>query len=96
LRLRRWNQDEVSVGDWILVLLPKETLLSQNIHGRRRRVRVLPFVQADRVRVLQPSKDEFIFFFTLRGLPPDGHDHGHQHGHHAQRDEQRRHRVAAL
>jgi hypothetical protein len=96
LRLRRWNRDEVSVGDWIFILLAKEMFLGQHIHGRRRRVRVLSLVQSNRVRVLQPSKDQFIFLFALRSLPPDGHDHRHQNGHHAQCDEQRRHRVAAL
>jgi hypothetical protein len=87
---------EVVVGDRILELLPKESLLHEGIDAGRIGVGELPLEQPDGVRVLEPPKHELFFLLALGGVLPDGQCNGEQNCHDAHRDEQRGHRVPAL
>ncbi len=51
--------------------------------------------KTDGAGVLLATKYQFGFLLALRGLLPHGQGHGEEDAHHGQRDEQRRHRVAA-
>lgn len=90
------NDLEVVVGDGVLVFLPKELLLDEDVHRGRERVRVAALEQHDGAPVLLAAPDELFFLLALGEVRPHGQRGRHHHGHHAHADEQRGHGVAAL
>lgn len=81
----------------VLVLLPEEPLIDEDVDARRPRpgaVAALP--EADGAHVLLTPEDELRFLLALRLVAPGRQDRAHQHGHHGQGDEQGRHRIATL
>jgi hypothetical protein len=89
---------ELSIlGHRVLVFLPEESLLNQDVDARREVTGAhLALVVVDRPRVLLAPENELGFLLALRLVTPDGHRHGHQQHHHADADQQRRHRISAL
>jgi hypothetical protein len=81
----------------ILVFLPKESLLDEDVDARREVARThLPLVVVDRPCVLFASEDQLRFLFPLGLVTPDRHCDGHQQHHYADADQQGRHRIPAL
>jgi hypothetical protein len=79
----------------ILVFLAEITSLNQNVDARRK-APVFELVKSYGSRVLLAAENQLLFLFPL-GLEAPGRGHSHQqNGHHAQRDEQRRHGIAAI
>ncbi len=89
------NDLEVVVGDRVLVFLPQELLLDEDVQGRREGVRVAALEQHDGAPVLLAAPDQLLFLLALGDMRPHGQRSRHHHGHHAHSDEQRGHGVAA-
>lgn len=87
---------KVVVGDGVLVFLPQELLLDEDVHRGRECVRVAALEQHDGAPVLLAAPDQLFFLLALGEVRPHGQRGRHHHGHHAHADEQRGHGVAAL
>jgi hypothetical protein len=88
---------KVAVRDRILVLLAKETLLHEDVHGRREVSGPhFPLIEIDRARVLFAAEDELRLFLPLHLVAPDRHRHRHQEHHHSDAHQQCSHRISAL
>jgi hypothetical protein len=94
-RAGRAEEIEVVVRDGILVLLPEEVPLHEDIHACRVGSG-LPLEQPDGAHVLLPAEDELFFLLALGLVAPHGHRDGHQDRHHRDRHQQGRHRVACF
>jgi len=90
------NDLEIVVRDRVLVLLPQEFLLDQDVDGRGEGVRVASLEEHDGAPVLLAAPNELFFLLALGEVAPDRQRGGHQHGHHAHAHEQGRHGVAPL
>jgi hypothetical protein len=92
-----WPEElEVSACDRVLVLLPKESLIDQNVDIRRQRIGEPTLEQGDGPRVLFASKDQFGFALATSDGLVDRHRGAEHDRHHTHGDQQRGHGIAAL
>jgi len=94
LRLTLRNRHEVAARDRILVLLPKEMLLHQDVEIRWIRVGEATLKHPDGVCDLLAAKNQLFFFLALRKMLPHGHCGRHHDGHHGHSDNQGGHGVS--
>lgn len=92
----RGDRLEVVIRDRVLVLLPKKSLLDQDIDRRRKGVGVLALKQSHGPRVLPPAPNQLFFPLAFGKVGPDRQRHAHQNGHHAESDKERGHGVATI
>jgi hypothetical protein len=93
--LAREQRQEVFAGNGILVFLPQEALLDEDVEVGRQRARPGPALeQANGPGILLPSEDQLGLFLALDHLLPDRHGDRQHDAHDAERDEQGHHRIS--
>src|SRR6185295_8133766 len=82
------------LGHRVLELLAEEVLVQQDVHVRRKRVRVLALKEHDGARVLLAAEDQLRFLLALGRRLPRGQGHGEEDRHDGHGGEQCRHGEA--
>jgi hypothetical protein len=88
------QEQEVVARNRVLVLLPQELLVDEQVHVRRQGAG-RPALE-DRWRVLLAAEHKLGFLLARGRLAPDRHGHSQHDRHHGECDEQRDHGVPRL